>query len=140
MRYDLKLIHELCQELGLRSRVQSDALLDIELGDDCVLFFQNTEGEDDCMVGFHGTTPWHSHGDFIFADCRGYFAELSYLDVISGLKEGIILICERWIDDRLLDRWLIHRDFNNEFKYMDEREEVRVRRPVISVIRHETVA
>lgn len=139
MRYDLKIIHELCQELGLRSSVRSGSLVDVELGEDCVLFFENADGEDDCRVGFHGTS-WHTHGDFIFADGRGYFSELSYLDVITGLKDGAILICERWRDGRLLDRWLVHRDFNSEFKYMDEGEEVRVRRPIVSLIRHETVA
>jgi hypothetical protein len=139
MRYDLKLIHELCQELGLRSSFRSDDLLAIELGEDCVLVFQNAERDDDCLVAFDGT-PWHTHDVFIFADGRGYYTEMDYLDVVSGLKDGRILVCERWLDSRLVDRWLIHRDFHDEFKYMDEKEEVRVHRPVISVIRHETVA
>lgn len=130
MRYDLKLIHELCQELGLRSSFRSDDLLAIVLGEDCVLVFQNAERDEDCLVAFDGTL-WHTHDVFMFADCRGYYTEMNYLDVVSGLKDGVILICERWLDDRLVDRWLIHRDFNNEFKYMDETEVIRVRRPVI---------
>ena len=139
MRYDLKLIRELCQELGLRSSFRSDDLVAIELGEDCVLVFQNVERDEDCLVGFDGT-PWHTHDVFVFVDGRGYYTEMDYLDVVSGLKDGRVLVCERWLEGRLVDRWLIHRDFNDEFKYMDEREEVRVRRPVISVIKHETVA
>jgi len=139
MRYDLKLIHELCRELGLRSNFRSDDLLAIELAEDCLLVFQNAERDEDCLVAFDGT-PWHTHDVFMFADGRGYYTEMDYLDVVSGLKDGRILICELWMDGRLIDRWLIHRDFNDEFKYMDEKEEVRVRRPMISVIRHEAVA
>jgi hypothetical protein len=139
MRYDLKLIHKLCQELGLRSSFRLDDLLAIELGKDCVLVFQNAERDEDCLIAFDGT-PWHTHDVFVFVDGRGYYTEMDYLDVISGLKDGRILVCERWLEGRLIDRWLIHRDFNDEFKYMDEKEEVRVRRPVISVIGHEAAA
>lgn len=138
MRYDLKLIRELCQDLGLHSSFRSDDLLAIGLGEDCVLVFQNAERDDDCLIAFDGT-PWHTHGVFIFADGRGYYTEMDYLDVVSGLKDGRILICEKWLAGSLVDRWLIHQDFNDEFKYMDEKEEVRVHRPVISVIRHEIV-
>src|SRR6478609_7142146 len=141
MRFDLKLIHELCQEIGLRSSIQSDVLLDIELSEDCVLFFQNAEVEADCLVSLRGApcgASWHTHGDFIFADCRGYYTELSYLDVVAGLKDGVILVCERWRDGQLVDRWLIHRDFNSEFRYLDETEAIRVRRAVVSSIKHDT--
>ncbi len=143
MIFDLKLIHELCQEIGLRSCIQSDVLLDIELSEECILFFQNTEVEDDCLVGLRGApcgASWHTHGNFLFTDCRGYYTELSYLDVVSGLKDGVILVCERWRGDQLVDRSLIHRDFNNEFRYLDETEAIRVRRAVVSSIKHDSVA
>src|SRR4051812_46316764 len=112
MRYDLKLIHELCQELGLRSSFRSVDLLAIELAEDCVLVFQNAERDEDCLVAFDGT-PWHTHDVFVFVDGRGYHTEMDYLAVVSGLKDGRILVCERWLDSRLADRWLIHRDFND---------------------------
>jgi len=139
MRYDLKLIHELCQELGLRSRFRTDDLLAIELSEDCALVFQNAEREEDCLVAFDGT-PWHTHDVFLFSDGRGYYTEMDYLDVVSGLKDGRILVCERWLESRLIDRWLIHRDFNDEFKYMDAGEEVRVCRPAVAVTKDETEA
>jgi hypothetical protein len=132
MRYDLKLIHELCQELRFHSSFKTDAVLTIELSRDCVLVFQNAERDEDCLVAFEGT-PWHTHDVFVFVDGRGYYTEMDYLDVVSGLKDGRILICERWLEGRLIDRWLIHRDFNEEFKYMDTNEEIRVRRPTIGI-------
>jgi hypothetical protein len=139
MRYDLKLIHELCQELGLRSSYRSVDLLTIELGGDCVLLFQNAERDEDCLVAFDGT-PWHTHDVFVFVDGRGYYTEMDYLDVMSGLKDGRILVCERWLAGRLVDRWLIHREFNDEFKYMDAGEEIRVIRPAVCSVNPETVS
>jgi hypothetical protein len=133
MRYDLKLTHELCQELGLRSHFRQDDLLAIELGEDCVLVFQNAEREEDCLVGFDGT-PWHTHDVFMFADCRGHYTEMNYLDVVSGLKNGVILICEHWLDERLLDRCLIHGAFNDAFTNMNAGEEIRVRRSLITCL------
>lgn len=102
MRYDLKLLHELCQESGLSSRISSDLRVEVDLGENCTLFFENFDGEDDCMVGFDGAVS-HGHGDFIFAG-RGCTAELNYLDVITGLKDGTVLICERWLENKLHDR------------------------------------
>jgi hypothetical protein len=138
MCYDLKLIHELCQELGFRSSVRTGELLAIELSGDCVLVFQNAEREDDCLVAFEGT-PWHTHDAFVFDDGRGYYTEMDYLDVVSGLKDGRILVCERWLAERLVDRWLIHRDFNDEYKHMDTGEEVRVYRAEVGVTKDEAV-
>jgi hypothetical protein len=131
MRYDLGLIHELCQELGLRSRILPEERVEIELGEDCVLSFVNAEREADCLAGFEGTL-WHAHGDFEFVGARGYHTEMNYLDVVTGLKDGVVLVCEQWREDRLLDRWLTHRDFNDEFKHMNAGEEIRVRRAVPS--------
>ncbi len=132
MRYDLNLIHELCQELGFRSRLDGEGTVEIELKEDCVLVFQNFEGEDDCLVGFRGT-PWHGHGNFTFVDARSYYVEMDYLDVVSGLADGSVLDCERWLEGELVDRWLTHRDYNDEFKYMEPGEELQVWRSKVSV-------
>ncbi|MDB6122736.1 MAG: hypothetical protein JWQ71_1729 [Pedosphaera sp.] len=128
MRYDFELIHELCQELGLRSCIRTHERLEIELGEAVVLCFQNAERDEDCLAGFEGT-PSHTHGDFMFVDGRSYYTEMNYLDVLTGLKDGEVLICERWNGGRVSDRWLVHRSYNDEFKYMEEGEEIRIRRP-----------
>ena len=74
-------------------------------------------------------TPWHTHADIAFEDGQGNSIELHYLDLVPGLKDGRILVCERLQDGETKDRWLIHRDCNgmkNELKYMPEGEELRV--------------
>jgi hypothetical protein len=65
----------------------------------------------------------------MFADARGNYVELNYLDIVAGLKNGQILVCEQWQRGALIDRWLVRRDYKDEFKYMEEGEELRVRRP-----------
>ena len=125
LRYDLQLIHELCSELNLRSTVVSDDLLELDLGGDAVLCFVNSKDEKDCLIGFKGT-PWHAHDDFVFTDDRGYVTQLNYLDVLTGLKEGKVLVCELWHSGSLSDPWLVHCEFNDELNYMQEGDEIRV--------------
>jgi hypothetical protein len=137
MRYGLKLIHELCQELGFRSSIRSTELLEIDVNDAGVLCFKNAKIEEDCLVGFDGT-PWHTHDDFVFADRLGNHVVMNYLDVVSGLENGAVLICERWHKDQLLDRWMIHSNLNDELRFMDKGEEIRIRRPAISLIREQS--
>ena len=125
MRYDLRLIHELCGELNLRSSIVADDFLEVDLGGDAVLCFVNSEDDKDCLIGFKGT-PWHAHDDFVFTDQRGYVTQLNYLDVLTGLREGKVLVCERWRSASLADRWLVHSEFNDELNYMQEGDEIRI--------------
>jgi hypothetical protein len=131
MRYDLDLIHQLCKEVGLRSASSAPDGMAIELAEDVRLTFQNAGKDDDCLVGFNGT-PWHTHGDFTFVDGRGNYVETDYLDVITGLVDGRILVCELSRLGVVADRWLIHRDYNDEFKHMEFGEKIAVWRPATS--------
>lgn len=123
MRYDLDLIHQLCCEIGLSVRIDAGRRVEVDLGQGAVLCFQNAERDEDCLIGFLGT-PWHTHNGLMFSDGRGRYVELDYLDLITGLKEGQVLVCERLRYGRAVDRWLIHRDYNDEFKYMEEGEQI----------------
>jgi hypothetical protein len=128
MLYDLELINQLSQEIGFSTVIQSAMLVKIQLSPDMALCFQNSEKDEDCLVGFEGTS-WHTHNDFMFSNAQGMFVELNYLDIISGLNDGQVLVCERLSSGKLADRWLIHRDyndFNDEFKYMSAGEELKV--------------
>ena len=131
MRYDLGLGLQLCQEIGLRSDLSISNTLAIELAEGVRLLFQNAEHADDCLVGFDGT-PSHTHGDFTFVDGRGHYVEMDYLDVIAGLADGRILVCERSKLGAIVDRWLIHRDYNNEFRHLAFGEQIRAWRPILS--------
>ena len=64
----------------------------------------------------------------MFSDARGYYKEMTYFDVIAGIPTGEILIAESWRNTQLEDRWLVHRDYIDEFRYLDEGDEIRIRR------------
>ena len=81
-------------------------------------------------MGFLGT-PWHVHDDLMFADGRGYYIELDYLNLLTGLKEGQVLVCEREVENRTVDRWLVHSEYNDEFKCLEAGEQIIVRRASI---------
>ncbi len=131
MRYDFALIQELCTELGLSCTVRSSTLLAIDLGANAMLCFQNVEKEDDCLVGFEGTA-WHVHDNFIFVDSRAYYIEMDYLDLLTGLKDGKILVSELWHDGKIVDRSLVHSEYNDELNYMQLGDEIRIRRAEVT--------
>jgi hypothetical protein len=126
MSYDLDLIEKLCKELELTNSRKIDRV-EISLNQNAVLCFQNAENEDDCLIGFDGT-PWHCHDGPMFGDAKGNYIELNYLDVISGIKDGQIIVGERWLNGEIQDRWLEHRDYNDlkiELKHISKGEELR---------------
>ncbi|MEO0479365.1 MAG: hypothetical protein AAF196_07790 [Planctomycetota bacterium] len=129
MRYDIGTIADLCREIGLRCVVESPDVVDISLEEDVVLRFENLDGSDDCMVSFAGSN-WHAHGDLGFCDHRGYNVDLDYLSVITGISDGTILVCEQWKRGALADRWLVHREYVDEFRFLEDGEEIRIR-PVV---------
>ena len=159
MRYELDLIYELCREIGLSARMLAGRLryapyagcqrVEVDLGQGAVLCFQNSDHEPDCLIGFltlgpcgaandnrnaedyeFGGVDWHTHFDHLtFTDARGYYVKLDYLDLVVGLKEGRILICEREVEGRTADRSLIHSEYA-DFRYHQEGERIVVRRAV----------
>lgn len=126
MRYDLKMIFDLSEEIGLRCVSQALNKVAIELEPSVVLVFQNFDSEDDCLMYFQGT-DWHAHGDLMCADRHGYYIDLSYLDVLTGAADGTVLLCELWCHEELADRRIVHRDYVDEFQYMQVGEEIRIR-------------
>lgn len=131
MRYDLDLVNQLCREIGLMVQMDTADRVEIDLGRNAVLCFQSAEREDDCLIGFLGM-PWHVHGNLIFVDARGNYIELDYLNLLTGLKDGRVLIHEREVKGRTENLWLVHSDYNDEFKYLEEDERIIVRRATVS--------
>lgn len=132
MRYELDLVNQLCREIGLVVRSDNDHRIDVDLGRDAILCFQNAEREEDCLIGFLGM-PWHTHDNLMFDDGRGNYIELDYLDLLTGLKEGHVLVCEREVKGRTVDMWLVHSEYNDEFKYLEEGERIIVRRATVQL-------
>jgi hypothetical protein len=126
MRYDLELANVVCSEQGFPT-VRTDDRLEATLGKGTVLCVQNDERDEDCLIGFKDT-PWHTHNGFMFSDARGYYVELGYLEVLTGLGDGSILVCELMDQGTIKDRWLIHRDYNNEYTHMQLGDQVIVSR------------
>ncbi len=112
---------------GWRSMRCRTKRVEIDLGEGAVLCFQNFDNESDRLIGFLGM-PWHVHDNLIFVSAQGKYIEIDYLDMLIGLKEGKVLICEVCIDSRIVDRYLIHILYNDESQYLQEGERVVVRR------------
>jgi hypothetical protein len=130
MRYDLDLVYLAAMEAGLPASLSADQRVEIDFGDGAILCFQNAEREEDCFIGFLGTL-WHAHDEIIFADPRGNFVELDYLALISALAGGEVLLCALQANGQIVDRWLIHGQYNNEFQHLQMGEQVLVRRAMI---------
>jgi hypothetical protein len=138
MRFELAMVTELCCYVGLRFVRRSADEVAVHLGEGLTLLFQNvsteyigerstpTTNENDNLIGFEGT-PWHTHDGLTCSDRHGFYIELSYLDLVSGLADGTLLVCERWSQGELADRWIVHRDFVDEFRYLQNGEEIRIR-------------
>lgn len=127
MRYDLDILSEFCREIGLNGRMPDNSSLQVALGDEAVLCFYNAEQDEDCLMGFEDT-PWHTHGDLMFSDHHGHFVELDPLNLLSGLCSGDVLICEQEVSGHVVDRWLVHKVFNDELEYLSAGERLIVRR------------
>jgi hypothetical protein len=69
----------------------------------------------------------------MFVDGRGNCVELDYLNLLTGLKEGRVLIGEREVGAVVVDRWLIHSQCNDEFKYLEQGERIIVRRATLTL-------
>lgn len=127
MRYDLDLLNEFCRELGLSSRLTGTSSLEVSLGHETVLCFQNAELDEDCLMGFVGT-PWHTHGDLQFSNHAGHFINLDPLNLLTGLRSGDVLICEQELSGSIVDRWLVHKIFNDELEHLVPNERLIFRR------------
>lgn len=125
MVYDLPLIQSLCLRLGLSKVSLGENTLNVELAPSITLCVVNSKTPDDSLIGFLGT-PWHNHGDFSFSRRDGHYLDSPYAEVIMGLGDGTILISERWVGGKLQDRWLSHRDYLDDFRYMEYSEEMRI--------------
>jgi hypothetical protein len=132
MRYDLDLVNQLCREIDLVVRLNNNHRIEVDLGRDAILCVENPEREEDCLIGFLGM-PWHTHDNLMFADARGNCIELDYLDLLTGLKEGRVLVREREVKGRTVDIWLVHSEYNDELKYLEEGERIIVRRATVQL-------
>src|SRR5689334_3855333 len=106
MRYDLELICRLCGKLGLSARM-GDQCVEVDLGRGAVLCFQMPNATKTASLDFStrlGTRMAISSSWVLVVTT----SKLDYLNLLTGLKQGWVLVCEQEVDGRRLDRWLIH--------------------------------
>lgn len=61
-------------------------------------------------------------------DARGNKIKLNYLDLLTSLAEGRVLVCERHIEGQMVSRLLVHSEYNDEFTHLEEEEWITARR------------
>jgi hypothetical protein len=126
MSYDLEAIVSECASRNLACMRVSENEVEITLEPDCILFFANLVDEQDTMVGFKDT-PWHSHGELTVMTSDDMSAELDPVEIVKLLSTGALLIASQWIDGKIHDRWLMHREDSLDTKYLEPKEEIRVK-------------
>ena len=65
----------------------------------------------------------------MFVGNSGEYVEMNYLDALQPLFNVIVLVCDLWDSGRLVDRWVTHAKFNDDLRYFQPNEELRVWRP-----------
>ena len=127
MRHDLRFLYDFCIELGLQAKCCESSIL-VDLGGGAILSFLNDKRDEDCLVGFLDGS-WHFHSATLtFNDPRGHYTELDYLALLEGLASGAVLVCTRLTAGAVDDRWLIHSEFNDEFRLLEPKDQLMVQR------------
>lgn len=123
--YDLDMLEELARELRfVPLRVSIDELV-VRISD-VRLRFQNLRTEEDTVAGFEGTAD-HWHDKLVLMMSEDQYTELNELDILKAIKYGDILISERYVNSQLVSRGLISRKQKQDFRRMENGEEVRIR-------------
>lgn len=106
--YDLDALAGLCADLGFPTKRPEATRLEVDLGEGAVLAFDVEEG--DGLIGFAGG-DWHTHGDLLFADARGYSVSMTAAALLPALADGRVLIRDHEALGRLVERSLFHVDY-----------------------------
>lgn len=127
MNIDLAMVAQLGTEMGMAVRDVPPNQVDLVLEPGVVLVFRNLPESSDSLMGFEDF-GWHVHGDLPCSDKRGFCVELSYLDIVTGIADGSVLVCELVENGRIQRRCLVHRDYFDEIGRLVAGQEIRVRR------------
>jgi hypothetical protein len=121
--YRLEELANLARELGLMSERVSADRLDVILREGCRLAFCNLTAEGDTLVGFDGT-PWHSHGIVSFLAGSPVYVECDELDILIGLGAGDLVVVSQFVDGKLKDRWIEHKNEPLDLKHVQPNGEL----------------
>ena len=124
MYYDLPTLDDFARELGFPSSFVDPDRLEVSITEAVVLVFQNLPDEEDTILGFKGT-PWHSHGKLMLMLDEASCVEFDELDILQGIKDGDIVVGERYLNTMIQDRWLAHKKEAVDVRYIEAGEEIR---------------
>lgn len=127
MPYDLDKLNRHCDALGFTATRESVDALKVTIWDGVTLAFLNLVEESDTLIGFEGT-QWHTHGNMILMLDQANYVELSECELLTGIKDGDIVVVERFVDSQLEDRWVAHKLEPFDIEYIEPGEELRIRR------------
>lgn len=99
MKLELEIIAEFAKELGFVCKFDNPNQINIEFSPGIIFVFENIENEDDNVFGFQGT-PWHSHDKLILTTENNSYIELKDIEIIEGIQDGTILLCEQYQSGR----------------------------------------
>lgn len=132
MQYDLELIADLCREVGFPVLPSPENSVRVDLGSSVCLEFVNWPDKDDCLLGFPDT-GWHTHDDLLLVTRDHCERSFDQMDVITGLANGKLLICEKRSNGTIEDRELVLPDIDvSEELEFNQKIEIRVRRACAS--------
>lgn len=127
MKYDFNFLEDYFKDYNVTINIDGDTSFKITLDQEVTIYFQNAENEDDLLIAFVNG-EWHCHGDIIFSGKNGYYISLNYIDFISEIIEGNVLICLLYSAGKLKDIFPIHKNYFDELDYMEFGEELRIKK------------
>ena len=127
MILDLRSISECVKDIGFTILHEKSNCLDIEIAEGIIFTFKNMEEVNDNAFGFKDT-PWHSHDKLLLNTKGNEYVELNDIEIIAGIRDGDILLCEQYLNGILSDRWLRHKDEKYDNKFIEAGEEIRISR------------
>lgn len=126
--FDLQLVAQLCEQLGIECSLVEPEKLQMRFVCGATIEFANLPSTD-AMIGCPDT-GWHVHEVLPCSDPQGYGINIDYLNVVSGIADGSVLVCELYTNGSLITRSLVHKKYVDEFQYLDSGDEVKIRRLV----------
>lgn len=127
MKYDFDFLEDYSKDYNVTIKREGNIFFEISLDQDVTIRFQNAENEKDSLIAFVNS-EWHCHNDIIFSGKNGYYTSLNYIDFISEIIDGNILICSSYAARELKDVYPVHKDYFDEFDYMEFGEELRIKK------------
>lgn len=120
-------ITKLCNSFGLVCKQVNADTLEVVFSGGIIFYFANIPEEKDTAAGFYGTL-WHYHGNLMLQTGDSTYVEYDEIELLRKIVEGDVLVVTQYIDKKIEDRWLIHKQEMLDTRFIEENEELCVSR------------